>query len=108
MTSTVLAGFAGVLLALALSYLPKFGPWFNAQPSGTKVMVNGVALIIIAAAAYGAGCLGLAVQLHLTVTCDQAGAITMLGSLLTALISNQTAYTAFVRPFPSTNPPQPR
>jgi|GEM_PF-1896389 hypothetical protein len=107
MTATVLAGFAGVLLALLLSYAPKFGTWFNAQPSETKVMINGGLLVVVAAGAYAVGCLGWAVQLQLVVTCDQAGLITMLGALLAALISNQSAYVAFVKPFPNTNPPQP-
>ncbi len=104
MTATVLAGFAGVVLSLLLSYIPKLGPWFNAQASETKVIINGLLLVVVAAASYGLGCAGLGVSLNLAVSCDQAGLITMLGALLAALISNQTAYMAFVKPFSQNNP----
>ncbi len=107
MNATVLAGFAGVLLALLLSYFPKFGSWFNGQPSETKVMINGGLLTAIALGIFGIGCAGLAGDFGLAVTCDKAGAITLLGYLLAALIANQTAYIAFVRPFPRNNPPTP-
>jgi hypothetical protein len=104
MTASILAGFAGVVLALLLSYVPKFGPWFNAQSSEIKVMINGLLLVVVAAGAYGLACAGWAVDLNLAVTCDKAGLVTMLGALLAALISNQVAYLAFVKPFARNNP----
>ncbi len=106
MTASILAGFVGVLLALLLSYVPKFGPWFNAQPSETKVMINGGLLVVVSAGSFGLACAGWATSLHLALTCDQPGLITLLSALLTALISNQSAYMAFVKPFPRNNPAQ--
>lgn len=103
MTAAVLAGFAGVLLSLLLSYVPKFGPWFNALANDRKVMINGVLLVLVSAGAYGLGCAGLAPALHLAVSCDTPGLITMLGALLSALMANQVTYTAFVRPFVGAN-----
>lgn len=104
MDASVLAGIAGLVLSLALSYLPMFGTWFNAQDSTTKVQINGGLLVVVAAAIFGLSCAGLAAQLNLQITCDQAGAITLFGYLLTALIANQTGYIAFVKPFKRNNP----
>lgn len=104
MTASILAGFSGVLLALLLSYVPKFGPWFNAQDSSMKVMINGLLLVAVAGGAYGVTCTGLAAQLNLALTCDASGLVTLLGALLSALLGNQAAYVAFVKPFPRNNP----
>jgi hypothetical protein len=105
MSPTQLASILAVLLALALSYLPNFGPWFNAQPSSTKVQITGAGLIGIAVVIFVLSCVGFATQLGTTVTCDQAGAFSLGNVLLAALIANQGAYSLFVRPFKSTNPP---
>jgi hypothetical protein len=104
MNAQMLASILAVLLALALSYAPKFGSWFNAQPSETKVQVTGAGLILITVAIFGLSCAGFAVQLGLSVICDQAGAFSLGQVLITALIANQSAYSLFVRPFKSTNP----
>jgi hypothetical protein len=104
MTAQILASWAGLILALALSYVPKLGPWFNAQPSDVKVKVNGGMLLLIAAALFGLGCVGIAIA-GVVVACNQAGAVSLGSVLLSALIGNQAGYLAFVRPFPSTNPP---
>ena len=104
MTAEMLAGFAGVVLALLLSYVPMFGTWFNAQPSNVKVMINGFLLVVVGAGIYGLACAGWAADLNLAVTCDKTGLITLLSALLTALISNQAAYMAFVKPFARNNP----
>ena len=104
MSAQMLAGFAGVVLALALSYIPKLGPWFNSQASEVKVMINGLLLVLVAVGVYGAACAGLAVDLDLFLACDRPSLISLLGALLTALLSNQAAYVAFVKPFKQTNP----
>ncbi|MBI2758778.1 MAG: hypothetical protein HYX49_08880 [Chloroflexi bacterium] len=104
MTASILAGFSGVFLALLLSYVPKFGPWFNAQNSATKVMINGLLLVAVAGGVYGAACAGLAAQLNLALTCDAPGLVTLLGALFSALLGNQAAYVAFVKPFARNNP----
>ncbi len=104
MTASILAGLAGVVLALLLSYVPYFGTWFNAQTSEVKVMINGLLLVLVAAGAYGLACAGWAVDLNLAVTCDRVGLVTVASALLTGLISNQAAYVAFVKPFARNNP----
>lgn len=104
MNAQMLAGILAVLLAFGLSYVPKFGPWFNAQPSETKVQVTGAGLVVITAVIFGLSCAGFAAQLNLSVTCDQAGAFSLGQILLAALIANQSAYSLFVRPFKQNNP----
>jgi hypothetical protein len=102
--SQALAGIAGIVLSLVLSYAPKFGAWFNAQESGTKVEITGALLLIVGVAIYGLGCAGWAPDFGLAVSCDRPGLVSLFNALVSALIANQAAYLAFVKPFASTNP----
>lgn len=102
--ASALAGFAGIVLSLLLSYAPKFGAWFNAQDSGTKVEITGALLLIVAGGIYGLGCAGWAPDFNLGVSCDRPGLVSLSNALISALIANQAAYLAFVKPFASTNP----
>jgi len=104
MSVELVSGIAGVILSLALSYFPVFGKWFNAQDSEVKVAVNGVLLVVAAVGVYSAACAGLGADLNLPIACDRAGLISLLGSLLSALLANQSTYMAFVKPFAKTNP----
>lgn len=104
MTAALLAAIAGVILSLALSYLPGVGTWFNALDSQKKVMVNGLLLVVAAVGAVAAACSGLAVYLHLALECTPADFITVASALLSALLANQSAYVAFVKPFQRNNP----
>ena len=104
LTDVVIAAIAAGVLSLALSYLPKAGPWYNAQASEAKVQINGGLMLLVTLALFGLGCANL---LSLNVTCDKAGAMTLASMLISALVTNQGIYNMFVKPFPQNNPPMP-
>lgn len=98
MTPEQLASIGGVLLALLLSYLPGFGKWFNAQDSGTKVLITGVGLVIVAFGAFGLSCAGI-VLAGMVLECTKESAINLISVLVAALLANQGTYLLAVRPF---------
>lgn len=103
MTAIQLSAILGVVLALALSYIPTFGTWFAVQPSPTKVLITGVGLLVVAGASFGLVCAGVTLP-GVTLVCTKADALALVNVLISALIANQGAYLVFVRPFPRNNP----
>lgn len=103
MTPVQIASAGGVLLALALSYFPGFGKWFNAQESATKVLITGVGLVLVSAGAFGLACAGINLG-DVVLACTKEDALSLVASLIAALIANQSTYLLAVKPFARNNP----
>ena len=88
MTAELLASIAGIFLTLAFSYIPGLSNWFDPLPPTNKQAIMGGLLIVIALGAFGLACGNIV----LAVTCDKAGALGLLQTLIAALVANQAAY----------------
>lgn len=97
-----IAALAGLILSLALAYVPRLREWYDALDAQGKVAVLG-ALLVVAAGALAVRQCGVVGQ------CYAANWDTFLSALVAALISSQASYQIFVRPFPGriTRPPEP-
>lgn len=99
MTAEQLSQYAGVVLSLALAYIPKLSDWYDTKSPKEKAGIMALLLAVVALVVYGLSCAGLAAQLGLNVVCDQEGAIALVQIFITALIANQVTFIAAVRPF---------
>lgn len=88
-TGEVLSAIAGIILSLALSYIPGLRDWFQALPSDTKRAIVGALLVVVTVGIFLAGCAGW-IQ---GVGCDQDRALDLVGMLISALVANQAIYS---------------
>lgn len=88
LTAESLTMFAGVILSLAFSYIPKLNSWFDGLQAEYKRLIMAGLTLAVAAAAYGLACYGI----ETGVTCDQTGVIGLLKAWLLTVIANQAAY----------------
>ena len=88
MNDTTIASLSGVILSLAFSYIPGLRYKYALLPADYKRLIMLGALLAVALGIYGASCTGLSQQ----VTCDIAGAQSLLGFFISAAIANQAAY----------------
>lgn len=93
MTPELLSRIAGIVLSLALAYVPGVSTWYNALSSQLKVTVMGALLILASVGALLAHCGGV------ETACLQANLPTFLAALIAALTANQSAYIFLVKPF---------
>lgn len=98
MTPEIIASVAGVILSLALAYVPGLNDRYAALDGAIKRAITGGLLIVAAGGALALGCAGLGEQLGVSVTCDQGGAVEAARALIAALVANQGAYLLLVRP----------
>jgi hypothetical protein len=91
-TADILAGFAGILLSLAFSYIPKVSDWYATLTSQYKSLIMLAALAVAALAAFGLSCAGLGDIAGVTLTCDQPGVYVAIRAFVAAAIANQTTY----------------
>jgi len=87
MSAEQLSAVAGVILSLAFSYIPGLQDVFEPLTPTEKRLVMASLIIIVAIAAFLAGCRGL-----LSITCDQPGVIGLLTALVAALVANQATF----------------
>lgn len=87
-----IASVAGVILSLALSYLPFVKTWYTPLPNAQKVTVTGILLILVAAGTLLYNCQG-------GVDCVVTNWSLATHTLIAALVANQSAYLIFVKPF---------
>ncbi len=87
MSAEQLSAVAGVVLSLAFSYIPGLQGVFDPLTPTEKRLVMASLLIIVAIAAFLAGCRGL-----LAITCDQPGVLGLVTSLVAALVANQATF----------------
>jgi hypothetical protein len=83
-----LALLAGVLLSLALSYIPGVSAWFATLTPTAKRLTLLVAIVIVAGGGYALSCYGL----FAGVTCDSSGATGLVRAVILALVASQGAY----------------
>lgn len=95
MTSEFLALFAGAVLSLAFSYVPRLRDWWAAQAPEVKRLLMAGLLFVVAAAVFGLACAGWLAALlpGVTVSCTQAGLLELVKIYILALVANQGAYS---------------
>lgn len=96
MTAEQLSQYAGIVLQLALAYLPKVSDWYQAKDSKAKAGIMALLLLVVAAGIYGASCVGLG---DFGILCDTASIFALVKIYIAALIANQSTFLIGVRPF---------
>jgi len=92
MSSEQLASIAGIVLSLALSYIPGLSAWYNALVSQRKAAFMALLLVLVTAGT-------LAYQCRADLAgCASANWETYLSALVAALVANQAVYL-ITRPF---------
>lgn len=94
-TAEQLAAAAGILVSLALAYVPRLSDWYNALGAPDKAKIMGLALAVIAVGAFGLSCTSVLP----VVTCDRDGVIGLFSTLIVALMANQATFLLAVDPF---------
>ena len=84
----MLASLMGVVTSLIFSYVPGLKARFESLSSDYKKLVMIGILFLVVLGVYGASCF----DLYMGITCDLAGAKTMLSLFISALVANQTTY----------------
>lgn len=97
MSIDIFAGFVGVVVSLAFSYVPQLRQWFESldEKFGDELGGNYKRLVMLGfAAATAAGVVGLAcIGRYSGVTCDQNGVWEMLRVFVAFAVMNQTAFS---------------
>ena len=92
MSVDLLIAIVAALLSLLASYVPGFAAWYAAKDENYKKLLMLAALVAVTVLAYVAACLELAAQLGLSITCDSAGALALIKTLILAITVNQSVY----------------
>lgn len=88
LTPEGLSAFAGMVLSLLFSYVPKLSDWFAEKDPTVKRLLMAAMLLVVAAGAMGLSCANLVN----TVACSQEGLLTLIGSFISALVANQATF----------------
>ncbi len=87
---TIILAILGVLLQLAMMYLPKFSAWYQNHPSkGTLALAFSTG---IGAAYFGLSCTPYAAQLKIALACTQDGIFTLLHAIFIIATTQQLTY----------------
>lgn len=88
----------GIILSLAVSYIPGLAPAFaRLEPNHKRlVMLGGV--VVIGASVYGLNCAGIALTGLPAVECTQLGALGVVEAIVITALANQAAYNFSPRP----------
>ena len=86
----LLSGIAGIVISLALAYIPGLDVKFDALNGAQKRVVLAVSLAVAVLVIFGGSCL----EYQTGVTCDLAGFKALLPALIMSFIANQSTYTA--------------
>lgn len=95
MTVEQLGAIAGVILSLAVAYIPRVSDWYDGLDAKGKARAMGALLAGSAAGVFALGCAGVLAL----VPCTTAGALDLLNVLVAALVANQATYLIAVRPW---------
>ena len=93
MSAESISLIAGSILSLFFSYMPGLNARFAGLSAEIKRLIMLGLLVLVSAGVYGLACTSFGAQFGVAVTCDQEGLVALLGSLLLAVIANQTTYT---------------
>ena len=88
MSTDELAGLAGILISVAVSYVPGLADKYAALDGTAKRLVMLLALILAAALVYGLSCANV-VQV---ITCSQRDLVGLLRTVVLAIVATQSAY----------------
>ncbi len=99
MSVELLSQIAGLLLSLALAYIPGLAEWYAQKDGPAKARIKGALLVITAVGIFALACARIIADIGLGVSCDRASAIQLVQILITALIANQATFLLAVRPF---------
>ncbi len=84
---------AGIVLSLALSYIPGLNVKFASLKPEIKRLIMLALLFLVSGSAYALGCAGaLDALVGITLTCDMHGLLGLGRSLILAIIANQAIY----------------
>lgn len=97
MTTEQLGAVAGIVLSLALAYVPTLREWYDAKTTQQKAQIMGGLLVVSALGIFGLSC----ANLFVLVACTVDGAKELVGVLIAALVANQSAFALLVRPYKS-------
>lgn len=87
---TIILGILGVLLQLAMMYLPTFSNWYQNHPNkGTLALALSA---VIGAAYFGLSCTPYAAQLKIALACTQDGVFTLLNAIFIIATTQQLTY----------------
>lgn len=92
MTPEFLVLAFGVLLSLAVSYIPGLSTAYDKLDGNLKrvIMLGGV--VVIGVGVYGLNCAGVSFTGVPAVECSQAGALGVVEAIIKAAIANQAAF----------------
>jgi hypothetical protein len=99
MSVELLSGIAGVVLSLAVAYLPGVDAWYAAKDAKGKAQIMAVLLVAVSLVIFALACLKLAADLGLGVMCDRVSLVGLVKILVAALVANQSAYMLGVKPY---------
>ena len=92
MSAESLSLIAGSALSLIFSYVPGLNAKFAGLSAEVKRLIMLGLLILVAAGVYGLGCSGFGAEFGVAITCDREGLVGLIGSLVVAIIANQSVY----------------
>lgn len=94
MTPEMIAALVGIIVSLALEYIPKFKDWYNSKTdTEQKLIAVGIGFIVVEGA-FGLGCLSLIVPYW---PCTWAGEWVAFQALIAFVLANQTVYALFLK-----------
>ena len=88
MSTDELAGTAGILISVAVSYVPGLADKYAALDGAQKRLVMLLALVLAAALVYGLSCANVLA----VITCSQRDLVGLVRTVVLAVIANQAAY----------------
>jgi hypothetical protein len=87
-TPEQLGAYAGIVLSLALFYIPGLNDWYSAQIPQKQAGIMALLLLGATLVIFGLSC----ANWYTTVSCDYAGAKQLVSVFIAALIANQSTY----------------
>lgn len=94
MTPEQLGAYAGIVLSLAMFYIPGLSDWYNGLTPQKQAGIMALLLLAVAAGIFGLSC----ANWYNAVSCDVEGVKQLVNVFLAALIANQSTYLIAVRP----------
>ena len=98
MDAQLLSGIAGVVLSLAVAYIPGVDAWYAGKDAKAKARVMALLLIVVSAIIFALACAKLAADFGLNVVCDRSSLVSLVKILIAALVANQSAFALLVKP----------
>jgi hypothetical protein len=100
MTATQLTTASAIVLSLCFSYIPGVKAAWDPLTGTAKRLWMLLCLAIVTAASFGIACWSVTAEI-VPVTCDQAGAITLITAFIQAVIANQATFLISPHPKPA-------